>query len=517
MGQTLWTTCDSRACGILSEWTKPNIQCIPKGKHMLNDQPKVTRTCTVSAGKNYGCKDDNGVWFPPGISKKASDLPGCAYWGEWSNSGQCKLDKKNKKGTQLQTRQCLKRKSNGLPQPQNLSECAHLGGTSKQTIDCDYKWGKTEINTENCLTNCIDEYRDHAIATCETRDAACKVEISGEIKIITYGRFIMCSDILPKCGTWKEWSLCEFTGGNDGYGSCSKKDGVKTRTCDTDFCKNPEGSTGHKNDTAACHSQKCQIDIRNSIDKTIQIDALVTEHKNRDVKIIISKDSIFTAPSTDTCAINISSEYKSVTLINRGIITGHSGEGGAGSKQIFDTQLFWESDQEDKEKNKLHGENGKDGGNALCIANINKNVNIENNGVIKGGRAGGGGGGAACIANYNNFLSVSGECVPGGDGGNGSDSYLPSIIKGEWEKTIVNDTLIVQSGAGGNAGVLFKQGTLEVDLIPYEADLGKDAEKYGNEPIGIEFIGGKGGKPGKNGQPCRSDSQYSDIWCDKLK
>ena len=81
----------------------------------------------------------------------------------------------------------------------------------------------------------------------------------------------------------------------------------------------------------------------------------------------------------------------------------------------------------------------------------------------------------------------------------------------------MNDTLIVQSGAGGNGGVLFKQGTLEVDLIPYEADLGKDAEKYGNEPISIEFIGGKGGEPGKNGQPCRSDSQYSDIWCDKLE
>ena len=511
-GQTLKTMCDSKACGILSEWTKPNIQCIPKNKHMLNDQPKVTRTCTVSAGKNYGCKDVNGAWFPPGISKKTLDLPGCAYWGEWSNSGQCKLDKKNKKGIQVQTRQCLKRRSNGVTETRNLSECAHLGGTSEQTIDCDYKWGMVKDQTSSCPKNCMDKNDFNFIAfLCLTNDAACKVQISDEIKIITSRDLIMCSDILPKCGTWKEWSLCEFTGGNDGYGSCSKKDGVKTRTCDTDFCKNPEGSTGHKNDTAACYSQKCQIDIKNSIDKTIQIDELVQGSTNRDIKIIISKESIFTAPSTDTCAINISNEYKSVTLINRGIITGHSGQGGVGAKPEFDTKL-----SDDTEKHKLNGKNGEDGGNALCIANINKNVNIENNGVIKGGRAGGGGG-AACIADSNNVLSVSGECAPGGDGGNGSDSYLPSIIKGEWEKTIVNDTLIVQSGAGGNGGVLFKQGTLEVDLIPYEADLGKDAEKYGNEPNGIEFIGGKGGKPGKNGQPCRSDSQYSDIWCDKLK
>jgi hypothetical protein len=196
-------------------------------------------------------------------------------------------------------------------------------------------------------------------------------------------------------------------------------------------------------------------------------------------------------------------------IINYGIITGYSGKGGAGAKPVFDHDYL--SGLSNDELKRLNGEDGENGGDALCIKNgDDDDVKLENNGIIKGGRAGGG---AFCYSkrtfSFTDGIIVSGECAGGGDGGNGSDVYLPSIFKGKDEQAIIKDTFVIKSGAGGNGGVLFKENTLEVDQIPWTADRGKQGYLFKlSGYVETEVFKGKGGAPGNNGKACKESDFY---------
>jgi hypothetical protein len=144
--------------------------------------------------------------------------------------------------------------------------------------------------------------------------------------------------------------------------------------------------------TAACYTPKCEVKIdAKSLDTTIVNGTISSpDGGKRDVRIIVKEKTVITAPSVKDCALKISDNFKSTTLINYGITIGHPEKGGAGGN--FDPDLL---PSETFDNANLNGSNGKDGGNALCITSDIKNLKINNHGVIKGGRAGGSGG-AAC-------------------------------------------------------------------------------------------------------------------------
>lgn len=159
----------------------------------------------------------------------------------------------------------------------------------------------------------------------------------------------------------------------------------------------------------------------------------------------------------------------------------------------------------------------KHGGDALCIHKDVKNINIRNYGVIKGGRAGGGGG-AACYVKRAFGVAMEKECLKGGDGGNGSDFYLQSIVGGKDEQRINNDFFVLESGKGGNGGYLFPN-SLSFELNQADAHSGFHTfYKNKNKPSGyqIEIFRGNAGKPGNNGEVCRTGTDGSYI-SDKCK
>jgi hypothetical protein len=124
------------------------------------------------------------------------------------------------------------------------------------------------------------------------------------------------------------------------------------------------------------------------------------------------------------------------------------------------------------------------------------------------------GGGAICyIIKVFNDRVIEKGCLNGGNGGKGSDPYLPTIMIGS-ELTIIKDTFVIQSGAGGNGGVLFKEGPgpLEVDKIPRTADRGKQGYFFElSGYVNKEVIKGKGGNPGSNGKACWVNMKYIDC------
>jgi hypothetical protein len=521
-GEHFTKPCLSRPCGTLtvkkSDQNPP--KCIPKNGHMYNDQPRITHTCVGGVG----CKDEKGNFYETNKSiTTVSSLPGCPYWGEWYDVGECKLEKDNK-AIQSQKRDCFRRQSNGVPV--SVAEGLCLAdknlGLPTQEIPCNYQWGKWE-KIKKCPDNCVnDNQKSQIYATCDggNNKAFCKHETSN--KIYSDAESITCGDVKPKCGTWGEWSACEFDG-NDGYGSCNKKDAIKTRECSGSYCKDPEGITGNKKDTLACYADKCQINIdNNNIDKQIIIDWLVEDvnvplrPSNKDIRVVISKNSYFSAPSSNACAIQSLGYFKKLTIINNGIITGYSGKGGAGAKPASDPDRYFSEPSEEILK-ELNGENGENGGNAICIGQDNKDVNIVNNGIIKGGRAGGGGGAGTCYDIKKDFgismISIEENCLNGGDGGDGSDPYLQTIMKGKDGQKRIEATFVIESGTGGDGGVLFKESTLQVDEIPREALRGKEGDliRLRGYNSDIEIITGNGGGRGVNGSPCWVNKEHSDC------
>ena len=86
------------------------------------------------------------------------------------------------------------------------------------------------------------------------------------------------------------------------------------------------------------------------------------------------------------------------------------------------------------------------------------------------------------------------KCLNGGDGGDGGDMDIPYFVDEKNEQTIIKETFVIQSGAGGNGGVLFKKGTQEVDQNPKTASPGKQGylmKMHGY--VNTEVIKGKGG------------------------
>lgn len=509
--------CLSRPCGKLSKGEIKGIQsnCIPKDKHMQNDRPIIEYTCDGE----FGCKDEKGKFYEGDKSiKERLNLPGCPYWGEWYDVGHCEYDKDEGNGLQEQNRDCFRRQLNGIPKPEERNLCSDNKNDFFQKIPCDYPWGNWE-RTENCSDNCIkDDQKELKYEICNAENEKfCKKEINGIYKNKTYknGEYITCGDVKPICGKWGEWSKpCKFkVDGDDDekYGSCDKKDGIQKRECSTDYCKDPIG-TDNKTDTQSCYSEKCQINIDNNIDKQIRIDDYVKgDASNRDLRVIISKKSYFSAPKSTTCAIRSKGNFKKLTIINHGIITGYSGKGGAGAKPVIDHN----SNLSDKYKGLIGGV-GEDGGDAICIGSKNKYIKVEivNKGIIKGGRAGGGGGGGTCYDIKKDFgISIEENCLNGGDGGDGSDSYLPTIMKGKDGQKRIEETFVIKSGTGGDGGVLFKENTVKVDEIPREAFSGKEGvlikmPRYNSD---IEIFTGEGGEQGFNGSPCRVKMKLSDC------
>jgi hypothetical protein len=510
--------CPPRPCSKLTDWAwdPPGSEkktCLNKG----DTQPEKTRTCekyNAQPYDNFGCRDTKGVYFTPGEHvEKTVTLPGCPYWGPWYPKGQCTLDEEKLEGIQKETRRCLRHNSKGKDPYEEENVCVDkVGGLATQEKTCDYPWGKWD-RTEKSCPRCVETTNDSDYGTCDGGENQ-KSCILGTT-IFESNTVAKCSHAVPKCGKWREWSACEFQG-NKGYGSCTNKDGIKTRECSGSYCKDPEGLTGNKTDTQSCYSEKCQINIDNTIDKQIAIDGLVKgdNTRKRDVKVIISKNSYFSAPKRQECAIRSLGNFKKLRIINFGIITGYSGEGGAGAKPENDHDRYLTDGPSPEILAELNGKNGGNGGSAICISNEIKEFKIENHGIIKGGRAGGGGGGAICyiIKGFNERVIEKG-CLNGGNGGKGSDLYQPPVMIGKSEQTMIKDTFVIQSGAGGNGGVLFKEGLLEVDQIPRTADRGKqgyflELDGYVNKEV---IIKGKGGYPGVNGKACTVGSKISDC------
>jgi hypothetical protein len=514
-GEFYTKSCPSRPCGKLTtNVIEGNLsKCIPKDKHIQNDRPIIKYTCTGE----FGCKDEKGKFYQGNEStEERLNLPGCPYWGEWDDVGHCdKLDEKNENGLQIQKRDCFRVQSNGIPKKVDKELCT---GKASDEVLCDYPWGKWE-RTEKCPDICIkDNQKNDKYEICKAEnDKFCKKEIDGIYNNNPYknGDHITCGDVKPICGEWREWSACEFDD-NKGYGSCDKKDGIQTKYCTTNYCEELDGFTGNKEITRSCYTEKCQINIDNNIDKQINIDDLVKgDIRKTDVKVIISKNSYLTAPDRKKCAIRSTANFKKLKIINHGIITGYGGNGGEGAKPASDPNRYFSESSEEILK-ELDGKNGGHGGSAICIysrKHLSK-LEIENYGTIRGGRAGGGGGGAICYSKRTFVLGegskVSGECAFGGDGGVGSDIYLPTIFKGKDEQHVIKDTFVIKSGAGGDGGVLFEEDSLKVDQIPRTADRGKQGYLYKLDGYAetsggviIEVIKGKGGNYGANGKACK--------------
>jgi hypothetical protein len=80
---------------------------------------------------------------------------------------------------------------------------------------------------------------------------------------------------------------------------------------------------------------------------------------------------------------------------------------------------------------------------------------------------------------------------------------LPTIFKGKDEQTVIKDTFVIKSGAGGDGGVLFEENSLKVDKIPRTADRGKQGYLFELPGyVDTEVIKGKGGDTLGNGYAC---------------
>ena len=193
-----------------------------------------------------------------------------------------------------------------------------------------------------------------------------------------------------------------------------------------------------------------------------------------------------------------------MTLINRGVITGYPGKGGDGGQ--LDSESFLSKDLNIES---LHGHNGKDGGDALCITKSLRNLTIRNYGVIKGGRAGGGG--AACYKKTLFGKIDDYGCLKGGDGGDGSNFYLQSIVDGKPNQQTDIDSYGLKSGSGGNGGYLFPDsGSFKLDQA--KARSGVNAVYDNNDTSSdIEVFKGDGGKLGNEGRICKLNRSYLSL------
>ena len=229
-------------------------------------------------------------------------------------------------------------------------------------------------------------------------------------------------------GGWSQWSDCSET-------SCGIK-GTQKRTCD-----NPQPNNGGLNcqgtDARTC---KAPCIITDKHTAGISIDEhfnFTNEYKNQEVEIIIADDAALIAPNTSKCALSTGTDYKKLTIINKGTIYGHGGNGGNGGI----------ANQSEHYK-KWMGQDGTAGGPAICVET---DITLVNRGTIAGGGGGGGGGSSAFDGKKNEPKKYAagggggGGGYPNGIGGDGgfstrastaSDSKLVDDLE---ETTIKND------------------------------------------------------------------------------
>jgi hypothetical protein len=519
--------CPPRPCSKLTDWAwdPPGSEkktCLNKD----DTQPKKTRTCEKYKAQpydNFGCRDTKGVYVTPGKhTEETVPLPGCPYWGSWGPWGQCmsmyNQDDNFFYGEEKQQRECFRYKSNGIDKEElPLEDCFSLDKVKhERSRTCDYEWGEWD-RTEKSCPRCVETTNNSDYGTCDGGENQ-KSCILGTT-IFESGIVAKCSHAVPKCGKWREWSACEFED-NDGYGSCTKMDGTKTRVCSSKECEPHDfywtfTKAGKLYQESVCHTPKCEVKIdTSSSDNVINKNKgtiIIHEGEKRDVRLIIKETAVLTSTKIENCAFTIKSHLKSMTLINRGVITGYSGKGGAGGE--FNPDLLFSESFDDAN---LNGHNGQNGGDALCITKSLRNLTIRNYGVIKGGRAGGGGGGAACYKKTLFGKIDDYGCLKGGDGGDGSNFYLQSIVDGKPNQQTDIDSYGLKSGSGGNGGYLFPDsGSFKLDQA--KARSGVNAVYDNNDTSSdIEVFKGDGGKPGNEGRICKLNRSYSRIECPSL-
>lgn len=522
--------CLARRCGILTKSEIKGIKshCIPKDSHIQNDRPTITYTCIGE----FGCKDEKGKFYEGDKStEERLNLPGCPYWGEWyDNKNGCQYhynrEKKEYQGKKTIKRDCYRVQSNGIPKKVGEELCT---GEASDEVLCDYPWGKWDRKGKSC-PNCVkkNDYRLYGICDGGENNKKCRLgDTLFEPSTATTDSVAYCYHAVPKCGDWSEWSACKFED-NGGYGSCSKMEGTKTRMCSKKECEPHDlywtfTKAGKLYQESVCHTPKCEVKIDTSSSDTVITSSsdtvinknkgtiIIREGEKRDVRLIIKETAVLTSTKIENCAFTIKSHLKSMTLINHGVITGYPGKGGDGGQ--LDSESFL---SEDFNIESLNGHNGKDGGDALCITKDLKNLTIRNYGVIKGGRAGGGGGGAACYKKTLLGKIDDYGCLEGGDGGDGSNFYLQSIVDGKPNQQTDIDSYRLKSGSGGNGGYLFPDsGSFKLDQAKARSGVNPVYDNNDKSPD-IEVFKGDGGKPGNDGEICKLSNSYSQLKCPNL-
>ena len=499
--ETQWQQCKG-SCG-----TWENKNACPTGTCLKNNEiVPIKRTCN-GGDKKYQCiNTDTGDTY----MHNASEYCNTPLCGEWTEFGKCPNPKKTCLGygenepfitLRCDSYRCerdgkfydedyIKKESCNIPTCGNFSEW------DKQKNYC-YKEGdpKYEIVTRTCDSEkgCKNDNGDIIFGT-----QRLKVE-------------------LPKCGDWSDWSECKRKDG-DINRSCLVQNGIQKKTCSTKVCDPQipkalpiEQSCFRENCTLVIDAKFSDNQKKPFIQQEINILKYVKNAEDRKVLVDIPKHITLRAPSTDKCAIHIGGKFKQLTIEVNGIIVGRSGDGGKGGgfKEFKET---WMSNDIPT----LDGEDGKDGGSAICIMNTTpaKDVEIKNSDRIAGGQGGGGGGGGACAGYYgvfgNDYL-----CAKGGDGGDGFYVNAPdhrNHLGNESEKTTDDGPI---SGKGGNGGTILNEtfSILFGITTATPGDKGSKAKEdfFPWHKYKTKNEIGEAGMAGKAASKCKQDDVYHKV------
>ena len=490
--ETQWQRCKG-SCG---KWE--NTKECPKGICLKdNEIDPIKRTCN-GGDKKYQCiSTDTGDTY----MHNANEYCGTPRCGEWTEFGECP----NPQNT------CLEYGENELykalrcdsdlcerdgkfynkgyvkKESCNIPTCGNFSKWSEPKNHC-YKEGDPEYET---ITR-----------TCNSENG-CKVEDG----IIVYGTQSQNIE-LPKCGKWSDWSECKAKNNNINN-SCDEVSGIQTRICSAKAC--PPDSSGISAKEKECFLENCTwvIGPNYSNDKEINIFHHIKEPSKRKVLVQIHKDTKLIAQSTDKCAINSGGKFKELTIEVDGLIFGKSGDGGEGGG-FTEFQNTWLFDTIPT----LNGEDGKDGGSAICIneATPAGKVEIKNSDRVSGGQGGGGGGGGIC-AGYYDLFTPKGYCFKGGDGGDGFYyKFENPKFRGKEGKGNPNGP---KSGKGGNGGSIINDNSYnDIDIeTATSGSVGSKPDEYyfSGFPYNKKHNEGAAGKAGKAGSKCKVDSNHHKV------
>ena len=490
--ETQWQRCKG-SCG---KWE--NTKECPKGICLKdNEIDPIKRTCN-GGDKKYQCiSTDTGDTH----MHNANEYCGTPRCGEWTEFGECP----NPQNT------CLEYGENELykalrcdsdlcerdgkfynkgyvkKESCNIPTCGNFSKWSEPKNHC-YKEGDPEYET---ITR-----------TCNSENG-CKVEDG----IIVYGTQSQNIE-LPKCGKWSDWSECKAKNNNINN-SCDEVSGIQTRICSAKAC--PPDSSGISAKEKECFLENCTwvIGPNYSNDKEINIFHHIKEPSKRKVLVQIHKDTKLIAQSTDKCAINSGGKFKELTIEVDGLIFGKSGDGGEGGG-FTEFQNTWLFDTIPT----LNGEDGKDGGSAICIneATPAGKVEIKNSDRVSGGQGGGGGGGGIC-AGYYDLFTPKGYCFKGGDGGDGFYyKFENPKFRGKEGKGNPNGP---KSGKGGNGGSIINDNSYnDIDIeTATSGSVGSKPDEYyfSGFPYNKKHNEGAAGKAGKAGSKCKVDSNHHKV------